>query len=150
MKIYKIAFNNYTNLSGVELCFDLNCNFFVGENSIGKSNALRCIEHIYLGKSFTEKDFYNKNEPIIINVEFYTKEKYTNEKGKKISVKIVQYLNKELQYFSNDIFIDKLKQELKVLYLQNSTELENFTLPKSKLSSDYIKLFNCFTSFNMS
>lgn len=142
MKIYKIAFNNYTNLSSVELCFDLNCNFFVGENSIGKSNALRCIEHIYLGTPFAEKDFYNKKEPIIINAEFYTKEKYTNEKGKKINVKIMQYCNQELQYFSNDIFIEDLKKELKVLYLQNSAELENFTLPKNEFSNDYIKLFN--------
>ena len=59
MKITRITFYNYKNLSGLTLDFDLNCNFFVGENSIGKSNALRAIRRVYSCTNFTKQDFFD-------------------------------------------------------------------------------------------
>ncbi len=141
MKLAKIKFDNYKNLSGVELSLDLTCNFLVGENSTGKSNALKCIQKIYKCENFAKEDFYDLSKPIVLQVEFYTKESYNNYKGKKISVSIEQDYLGEIKYSSQDIFIKDLKKELKLLYLTNKTDLESFiALPN--LSKKFIELFN--------
>ena len=75
MKISKIKFDNYTNLSGVQLNFNSSCNFFVGENSIGKTNTLRAIYNIYNFINFAEQDFFDKTKPIQIEVEFLFRQK---------------------------------------------------------------------------
>ena len=67
MQLSHIEISNYRNLSGVNIDFSDDINIIVGENNIGKSNLLYCILSILTGKKFEEMDFFNKDEPIIIN-----------------------------------------------------------------------------------
>ena len=126
MKITKITFDNYRNLSGITLDFDLSCNFIVGENSIGKSNALKAIKKIYTLTNFQKHDFYDLTKPIILNVEFYAKQHYDNYKGKKYQVQFYQDYGQELLVNSQDISLDNLKGQLKLIY--NLYRLDHFLL----------------------
>jgi len=142
MKISKIKFDNYTNLSGVQLNFNSSCNFFVGENSIGKTNTLRAIHNIYNFINFSEQDFFDKTKPIQIEVEFLFRQKYTNLKDKKIKVTIRQVCGQNIEYFSNDIFIQELKEQLKLISL-NNLELATKSIDlKNNLSQKALNLFN--------
>lgn len=78
MRIVKCAFYNYRNLDGVTLYFDELCNFFVGENNIGKSNALYALNVIFSGEDFSDKDFFDCDKPIIIDFTVKTKDKREN------------------------------------------------------------------------
>jgi len=143
MKIKKIKFQNYRNLSGVELCFDLKCNFFVGENNIGKTNALDCIHTIYNLENFKKKDFFNLSEPIVLEVEFCTKLNYLNYKDKKIRAIFTQKYGEELRYESEDIQIEKLRESFNILQLKNGDFLSDIfpSVPQEK-QADFIDFFN--------
>lgn len=78
MKIVKCTFHNYRNLDGVTLYFDEICNFFVGENNIGKTNALHALNVIFSGKDFSNEDFYDKTLPLKIEYTVKTKDKIEN------------------------------------------------------------------------
>lgn len=69
MKIKKLKISNFRNLNSVEIKFDDNCNFIVGENNIGKSNLLHLINTIFVRKSFMFEDFKSKDLPIEINMQ---------------------------------------------------------------------------------
>ncbi|HBF44801.1 MAG TPA: hypothetical protein DDW16_04180 [Clostridiales bacterium] len=78
MKIVKCTFHNYRNLDGVTLCFDEICNFFVGENNIGKTNALHALNVIFSGKDFSNEDFHDITLPLKIEYTVKTKDKIEN------------------------------------------------------------------------
>lgn len=117
MKIVKCTFYNYRNLDGVTLHFDELCNFFVGENNIGKSNALYALNIIFSKEDFSDKDFFDKEQPIIIDFTVKTKDKTENissvlkeyrlikNKGEK--KKVVDFSGKTISALSlKRIFID--------------------------------------------
>lgn len=58
--------NNYRNLTGKNIKFDKNLNFIVGENNIGKTNILELLNICLCTGKFSEIDFYNVLDPIII------------------------------------------------------------------------------------
>lgn len=78
MKIVKCTFYNYRNLDGVTLYFDESCNFFVGENNIGKSNALYALNVMFSGEDFSDRDFFDCVKPIEIAFTVKTKDKREN------------------------------------------------------------------------
>lgn len=69
MKITYVKVNNYRNIDGIEIAFNPDCNYIIGENNIGKSNFLSLLATVCSGKGFDEKDFYNLEKPIEVEME---------------------------------------------------------------------------------
>ena len=68
MRLEKISIENYRNLDGINVHFNLESNYIVGENNIGKSNFLELIHTISNAGSFIENDFVDTSLPIIIEL----------------------------------------------------------------------------------
>ena len=62
MYIEKIEINNFRNLDGIKMNFDSKMNFIVGENNLGKSNLLDCLNTVFNYSRFKEDDFFNPEE----------------------------------------------------------------------------------------
>ncbi len=69
MKITYVKVNNYRNIDGIEIAFNTDCNYIIGENNIGKSNFLSLLATVCSGKGFDEKDFDNLEKPIEVELE---------------------------------------------------------------------------------
>ena len=145
MKLSKIWFDNYRNLSGVTLFFDTSCNFFVGENSIGKSNALDCIVSVFEKKNFLPTDFYDTNLPIVVQIELEYKENQNNHKSKKISLKIKQYYGESITYYHDETPCDiNILDQLKAVFVDDDISLieEEINHFSANEKDKFIKLFN--------
>ena len=68
MKLRTIKINNFRNLDGIELIFDPEINFLVGETNLGKSNFLSLLNTLFNWTSFIETDFSNPNESIEVSL----------------------------------------------------------------------------------
>ena len=68
MIVKKIEVNNYRNLDNCSLSFDEECNFIVGENNIGKSNALKLLNILFNNRAFNFDDFSIPQNPIEIEL----------------------------------------------------------------------------------
>jgi putative ATP-dependent endonuclease of the OLD family len=68
MKIKKIEISNYRNLDDIELIFNPDINFLVGESNLGKSNFLSLLNIIFNRTSFNETDFSDPKKPIEISL----------------------------------------------------------------------------------
>lgn len=66
MRIEKIEIQNYRNLDDVKVHFNLESNYIVGENNIGKSNFLTLLNIISNAWSFSENDFADMDNPITV------------------------------------------------------------------------------------
>lgn len=141
MKISSIYFDNYRNLSGVKLNFDKDCNFLVGENSIGKTNALDCMLTIIEGRNFVSTDYYNGLLPIIVDLEVSYKQHYNNHKRTKEIIRVKQYPNKNVEIEGNG---EHLK-EITAIYLKEKMrigEKEIFEVIPVEKYEQFIKLIN--------
>lgn len=68
MTISYVKVGNYRNIDGIEVTFNSECNYIIGENNIGKSNFLSLLTTICSGKSFDEKDFADPEKPIEVEI----------------------------------------------------------------------------------
>jgi len=68
MRIINISIENYRNLDNVEVQFDSDCNFIVGENNLGKSNTLNLVNTVFTRRAFGIDDFADKTLPINIEL----------------------------------------------------------------------------------
>lgn len=68
MTISYVKVENYRNIDGIEVTFNSECNYIIGENNIGKSNFLSLLTTICSGKGFDEKDFADPEKPIEVEV----------------------------------------------------------------------------------
>lgn len=72
MRFKSIEIENYRNLDGIKVHFNLESNYIVGENNIGKSNFLALLNTISNtlsnARSFSEKDFTDLTRQIVINL----------------------------------------------------------------------------------
>ncbi|MFD1454936.1 ATP-dependent endonuclease [Levilactobacillus lanxiensis] len=66
----RVKITNYRMLSDVDMTFDLNVNYLVGRNNIGKTSTLDMIETILEGKNFQSSDFSNPESPIVVDMTF--------------------------------------------------------------------------------
>jgi len=64
-----VKVNNYRNIDGIEVTFNPECNYIIGENNIGKSNFLTLLATVCSGKSFDEKDFADSEKPIEVELD---------------------------------------------------------------------------------
>lgn len=69
MKIIKVKISNYRNLDGINVSFDDNCNFIVGENNLGKSNFLTLLNILFTNRSFKFDDYKDPIQPIEIHLQ---------------------------------------------------------------------------------
>lgn len=69
MRISCVKVNNYRNIDGIEVTFNPDCNYIIGENNIGKSNFLTLLATVCNGKSFDEKDFADSEKPIEVELD---------------------------------------------------------------------------------
>ena len=49
----QLSIVNYRNLTGIDFSLDRNINCFVGNNGVGKTNALDAIYFLAMGKSYS-------------------------------------------------------------------------------------------------
>ena len=49
----QLSIVNYRNLTGIDFSLDRNINCFVGDNGVGKTNALDAIYFLSMGKSYS-------------------------------------------------------------------------------------------------
>lgn len=68
MRIDYVKVNNYRNIDGIEVTFNPECNYIIGENNLGKSNFLSLLATICNGKGFDEGDFFNPEKPIEVEL----------------------------------------------------------------------------------
>ena len=69
MRISCVRVINYRNIDGIEVKFNPECNYIIGENNLGKSNFLALLTTICNGKAFDETDFSDPSKPIEIEVD---------------------------------------------------------------------------------
>ena len=69
MRISCVKVNNYRNIDGIEVTFNPECNYIIGENNIGKSNFLTLLATVCNGKSFDEQDFADSEKPIEVELD---------------------------------------------------------------------------------
>ncbi len=69
MRIACVKVCNYRNIDGIEVVFNPECNYIIGENNLGKSNFLSLLATVCSGKGFDEKDFTNPETPIEVELD---------------------------------------------------------------------------------
>lgn len=69
MRITHVKVDNYRNIGGIEITFNPECNYIIGENNLGKSNFLSLLTTVCSGKGFDEKDFADSEKPIEVELE---------------------------------------------------------------------------------
>ena len=69
MRISNIKISNYRNIDGIDVCFDPDCNYIIGENNLGKSNFLSLLGTVCNGKGFDEKDFSDPKKAIEVELD---------------------------------------------------------------------------------
>lgn len=69
MRISYIKVSNYRNIDGATIYFNPECNYIIGENNLGKSNFLSLLGTVCNGKGFDEKDFFDPEKAIEIEMD---------------------------------------------------------------------------------
>lgn len=69
MRFTRVKVYNYRNIDGIEVVFNPECNYIIGENNLGKSNFLSLLATVCNGKGFDEKDFADSDKPIEVEMD---------------------------------------------------------------------------------
>lgn len=78
MRITYVRVSNYRNIDGLTINFNTECNYIIGENNLGKSNFLSLLGTVCSGKSFEDKDYFDPDKPIEVELEIKL---HPNEQG---------------------------------------------------------------------
>lgn len=147
MYIKWMHIENYRNLADVTLSFHNDINYFVGENSVGKSNFLDLLEIIMDCHGFIESDFTDVNKPIRIDFEISLgelnyKSMYTADEGPTYRLRLEQVVQEVYPrlYRVTDAEIEPMALSMirHALYVchRDTSEQELFSIP----SSIYVEL----------
>ena len=147
MYIKWMHIENYRNLADVTLSFHNDINYFVGENSVGKSNFLDLLEIIMDCYGFIESDFTDVNKPIRIDFEISLgelnyKSMYTADEGPTYRLRLEQVVQEVYPrlYRVTDAEIEPMPLSMirHALYVchRDTSEQELFSIP----SSIYVEL----------
>ena len=147
MYIKWMHIENYRNLADVTLSFHNDINYFVGENSVGKSNFLDLLEIIMDCHGFIESDFTDVNKPIRIDFEISLgelnyKSMYTADEGPTYRLRLEQVVQEVYPrlYRVTDSEIEPMPLSMirHALYVchRDTSEQELFSIP----SSIYVEL----------
>jgi superfamily I DNA/RNA helicase len=80
MRISQVNISNYRNIDGISIFLNSECNYIIGENNLGKSNFLTLLNTVCGGKGFDDKDFFNSEKPIEVDIKIkllLSEDKYT-------------------------------------------------------------------------
>ena len=69
MRISRVKVHNYRNIGGIEILLNPECNYIIGENNLGKSNFLAMLSTVCSGKGFDERDFFDSEKSIEIEID---------------------------------------------------------------------------------
>ena len=147
MYIKWMHIENYRNLADVTLSFHNDINYFVGENSVGKSNFLDLLEIIMDCHGFIESDFTDVNKPIRIDFEISLgelnyKSMYTADEGPTYRLRLEQVVQEVYPrlYRVTDAEIEPMPLSMirHALYVchRDTSEQELFSIP----SAVYVEL----------
>ena len=147
MYIKWMHIENYRNLADVTLSFHNDINYFVGENTVGKSNFLDLLEIIMECHGFIESDFTDVNKPIRIDFkislgELNYKSMYTADEGPTYRLRLEQVVQEVYPrlYRVTDAGIEPMALSMirHALYVchRDTSEQELFSIP----SSIYVEL----------
>lgn len=78
MRIICAKVHNYRNINHIEVAFNPECNYIIGENNLGKSNFLSLLNTVCNGKGFDERDFADPEKPIEVELDIKL---LSNEQG---------------------------------------------------------------------
>lgn len=100
MRISSVQIANFRNLDNITINFNLDANYIVGENNIGKSNFLELLNLIGNAWSFSDEDYKDRNDPIEVTLSLKLKESemgifgdnFSPEDASLINIKIYQEL----------------------------------------------------------
>ena len=147
MYIKWMHIENYRNLADVTLSFHNDINYFVGENSVDKSNFLDLLEIIMDCHGFIESDFTDVNKPIRIDFEISLgelnyKSMYTADEGPTYRLRLEQVVQEVYPrlYRVTDAEIEPMPLSMirHALYVchRDTSEQELFSIP----SAVYVEL----------
>lgn len=102
MRITCVRVSNYRNIDGITVNFNPECNYIIGENNLGKSNFLTLLGTVCNGRGFDDKDFFDPDKPIEVELE-------------------LKLLQNEQGYFGDDFSPDDASL-LKIRYRQTIRE----------------------------
>ena len=69
MQINHVKVSNYRNIDGVSVSLNPECSYLIGENNLGKSNFLSLLDTVCNGRGFDDKDYFDHNIPIVVELE---------------------------------------------------------------------------------
>lgn len=102
MRLTCVRVSNYRNIDGITVNFNPECNYIIGENNLGKSNFLTLLGTVCNGRGFDDKDFFDPDKPIEVELE-------------------LKLLQNEQGYFGDDFSPDDASL-LKIRYRQTIRE----------------------------
>lgn len=154
MYIKWMHIENYRNLADVTLSFHNDINYFVGENSVGKSNFLDLLEIIMDCHGFIESDFTDVNKPIRIDFEISLgelnyKSMYTADEGPTYRLRLEQVVQEVYPrlYRVTDAEIEPMPLSMirHALYVchRDTSEQELFSIP----SAVYVELVHLLQAY---
>lgn len=142
MYIEKVEINNFRNLDGIKMRFDSKINFIVGENNLGKSNLLDCLNTVFNYNRFKEDDFFNPTEKINISLTLVLEEEeigafddfFDPNDSKKINIQIEQENpNEYFKYYHKESSGEISSANIRNL---NFIKYSSLRSPKDELSFD--------------
>jgi len=140
--IEKVEINNFRNLDGIKMRFDSKINFIVGENNLGKSNLLDCLNTVFNYNRFKEDDFFNPTEKINISLTLVLEEEeigafddfFDPNDSKKINIRIEQENpNEYFKYYHKESSGEISSANIRNL---NFIKYSSLRSPKDELSFD--------------
>ena len=68
MRITHVQVSNFRNIDGISVFIHPECSYIIGENNLGKSNFLAFLNSICNGRGFEERDFFDLEKPIEVEM----------------------------------------------------------------------------------
>lgn len=139
MRIISAKFYNYRNCDSLEISFEKNLSFIVGENNIGKTNLINGIVHVLSGKPFYKEDFHDDERPIKVHFQLSLSEKEIGvfddlidpSNGTSINIDAVQLNAEEYINYTHTETGESIP--LSVIKLTNIISYDSLRMPKNEL-----------------
>lgn len=142
MKITRIKVSNYRNIDGVDVHFNPDCSYIIGENNLGKSNFLALLFNLCSGKSFDEADFFDTEKPIEVELELrlcegelgFFADNFSPDNASAIKIR---YQQKVQEAYLTVVSADT-NESIPIKYIKkiNCLKYETTSAPKEKLRLD--------------
>lgn len=150
MIISNIEIKNYRCLNNVNIKFNEEKSYILGDNSIGKSSILDLLNIIFNKGSFNESDFYDLNKKIEVSIQLkltdlelgYFDDIFdTNDENQISVIALQENINGRIEFFHKETEItipySKIKS-LPFVYYNSVKAPEEITFNKSKTTGKFL------------